>query len=218
MKNFLYILLLLWPVNAYASNFYIKINIATNKITSLNQYANMSPGINAGLGYYINDYYRIDVTGGNSRFNFEDKYIPHEAITDTSMVSGTKCIHYKAETKYVMLNNYINVLRRDTFQIYVSGGIGLGKIKEKTTHFFSGILINGEVISIPLSTNHYTSKSTRTFIYSIGSGISTKINSDVSIDLEYSYKDFGKPKYNTSVLQGKKYKAHNFSIGIRLDL
>lgn len=226
MKKFLLILLLLYSAISYAeksdNKFYLKLNIAANKVTSFKQYSHISPEINAGFGYYLDDFCRIDIVGGNSIFSFDDKYMTYNEVVGESATSGTKSVNYKAQTQYLMLNNYLNIISNDKFQIYVSGGVGIGKIKEKITHFFSGLLINGDIISIPLTTEHYESKGTKNFIYSLGIGTSIKINSRVNLDLAYNYKDFGKPKYKIEDIPNippiKRYKGHNFSIGIRFDL
>lgn len=226
MKKFLCTLLLLSPNITYAENtyknLYLKVNLATNHVIFLKQYSRILPDLSAGIGYYFNDIYRIDLVAGHAQFSSDSKYIPHEE-TDGSLNSfGTKHISYKTQTQYLMLNNYVNIISRDSFQCYVSGGIGLNKIKEQATHLYSGVLVNGNIISVPLSTDHYISKSTKNFIYSLGVGTSTKIHSNANLDIAYNYKDFGKPKYNTKtmshILSNKKYRTHNVSIGIRFDL
>jgi len=226
MKKFLLILLLLYSAISYAeksdSKFYLKLNIAANKVTSFKQYSNISPEINVGVGYYLDDFCRIDIAGGTSIFSFDDKYMTYNEVVAESTTSGTKSVNYKTQTQYLMLNNYLNIIGNDNFKIFVSGGIGVGKIKERSTHFFSGLLINGDIITIPLTAEHYESKGTKNFIYSLGIGTSIKINSRVNLDLAYSYKDFGKPKYKREDIPNippvKRYKGHNSSIGIRFDL
>lgn len=223
MKKFLLSLLFLYPSITYAEkNFYLKLGIAGNNVIFFKQHSNISPEINAGAGYYVNDFYRIDLIAGHSGFTSDDKYLAHEELTDETNTSGTKIINYKTQVQYLMLTNYVNIIRNDNFQIYASCGIGLGKIKESATHFFSGLLINGNIITIPLTTEHYVSKSTKHFIYSLGVGVTTKINSDVNLDIAYNYKDLGKPNYKAesmhNVLSEKKYRVHNMSVGIRFDL
>jgi opacity protein-like surface antigen len=87
---------------------------------------------------------------------------------------------------------------------------------------FSGSMINGEMQTIPLITDNYTSKPTTNFIYCFSVGTTININQEVNLDLAYSYKDFGKPKYKREDIPNippvKRYKGHNFSIGIRFDL
>lgn len=223
MKTFLLSLLFLYPSLTYAEkNLYLKLSVAGNNVIFFKQHSNISPEINVGAGYYFNDYYRVDLIAGHSSFKSDSKYIAYEEIIEENNKSGTKAINYKTQVQYFMLNHYINIIRKDNFQIYVNGGIGLGKIKESAIHCFSGLLINGNIITIPLIVEHYISKSTKHFIYSLGLGASTKINSNVNVDIEYNYKDFGKPNYKTKdlthVLSDKKYKTHNLSIGVRFDL
>lgn len=219
MKNILFVFLLFYPFVSYSKNFYLNVNIAGNKVSSFKQYSNVSPEINIGIGYYFNDYYRVSILNGYSNFNFDNKYIPYEEVVDTSATVGTKCINHKTQVKYIMLNNYVNLIRKDNFELYISAGIGIDKIKEQSTYLFSGLLINGDIVSVPLTTAHHNSKNTRNFIYSIGTGVGIKLNPDINLDLAYNYKDFGIPKYESeNLLLDKRYKLHSFSVGIRLDL
>lgn len=218
--------LLLYPSVVYAEkinkDFYLKLNVAGNNVIFFKEHSHISPEISAGAGYYFNDFYRADIVAGHSSFSSDDKHMAYEETLESSSVSGTKKISYKAQSQYLLLTNYINIIRNDNFQIYVSGGVGLGKIKERANHFFSGLLINGDIVSVPLNTDHYISKSTKHFIYSLGLGASTRINSNVNLDVAYSYKDFGKPNYKPEdmrhILSNKPYRLHNMSIGIRFDL
>lgn len=223
MKKLLLILLLLCP-KSYAeevnSKFYLKLNLAANKVVQFKQYSNISPEIGVGIGYYLDNFCRIDIVGTTSIFSFDDTYKEYNESVDDSITSGTKNMKYKSQIQYLMLTNYLNIINNDKFQIYVNGGLGIGKIKEKVTQLFSGILINGDISTIPLTTEYYESKGTENFIYSLGLGTSIKLNSKLNLDLAYNYKDFGKPKYraNLNIPASKRYTVHNFSTGIRFDL
>ena len=220
MKKFLLIILLMiLPSMAYGGKFddklYLKLSIDNTK-----QYL---PAI--GIGYYFNDFYRIDLQAGKAVYFSSERYKLYDETVNDSSISGTKRISYKTQSTYFILSHYLNIADNAHFKVFINGGLGLGQIREKTTHLFSGMIINGDIITIPLSVDHYKSKKTQNFIYSLGTGTNLKINQKVNLELAYKYTNFGKPKCKKDdkdtiaiISSVKKYSVHSFSIGMRLDL
>lgn len=216
MKKFLLIILITLPTMAYGGKFddkiYLKLSMDNTK-----QYL---PEI--GIGYYFSDFYRIDLASNRFKICSNEKYKLYDEIVDDSSISGTKRFNYKMRSSYFILSNYLDIIGNDYFKVFITGGVGVAQIKEKATHLFSGMMINGHIITVPLSVEHYRSKRTQNFIYSLGAGKSVKINPKISLDLVYRYIDFGKPKYKKEdvafIHSIKRYKVHSFAIGMRFDL
>ena len=170
-------------------------------------------------GYYFGNTYRADLMFGGVSLN-STNYISHNESVDDSTTMGAKRIKYNTDIKYFLFNNYFNVIKREDYNVFLVGGIGYARIKEKVHALFSGIIMNGEVITVPLSVDKFQTKKTN-FIYSIGAGAGIKINSVIHLDLSYNYRDFGRPKADPNIKeigQVKHYDTHQVSIGIRLDI
>jgi opacity protein-like surface antigen len=226
MIKLLVFLVLLFPLTSLAiidkNRFYFKLNLSTNKLngTKGTPYLSFPGGI--GLGYYINNLHRIDITIENLDFNFHNVFLAYDKITDDTVISGSRNILCRAYGKSILFNNYYNIINKNDFKIFIGMGIGISKLKEKITNLFSGNMINGGLTTLPLVTTHYMSKQTTNFIYSFHIGTSININPVINVDLTYSYKNFGKTEYRKEDIQlipsGKKYQGHQFSSGLRFDL
>lgn len=227
MKKLLLVVVLLgYPHITSASDkgVYLKMDaITTSKIGGVKQYSLISPDVAAGVGYYLSEKYRVDLVAGKSVFRFDPQYIASNELTsDGSILSGTKRSYTKSHARYILFNNYIDIVTRPDFTIFANAGIGFAKIREKRSKLFSGMLIDGEIITIPLAVEKYKSKDTNRIIYSVGGGTGIRVHPAVNVDLTYNYKHFGKPKYNKTdsrhIASVKIYKSHNIAIGVRLDL
>lgn len=225
MFKLLISLFILVPSIVFASlkenKLYLYVSLAGNKINSVKQDSYISPEIGMGVGYYIDDFYRADITATTFNFNFYDSFI---GINKDDII-GTNDIKSKAYGHSLMFNNYFNIKSADSFKIFIGAGLGVARIKEQRIYLFSGNIISDQIFNLPLLTETYTSKTTTNFAYSLSLGTSINIKPRVNLDLIYSYKDFGKPKYRivdlekvTSVKSIKRYTGHQLSVGLRFDL
>lgn len=212
MKKYILLLITFYTTNCFASNFYLKTEINMNKGSTLDG------GI--GAGYYINNKYRLSLQYNMTHIKQNVKYRDFEEVLDESTTTGVKKIEYKTDIDYVLLNNYLNIVDKENYSLFVSGGIGYATINEKINALFSGNIINGETINIPLAAEQYKTKRTN-FIYGLGAGVGIKVNETINLDINYNYKNFGKPKriYNLKTAsQVKKYYTHQVGFGLRVNL
>jgi opacity protein-like surface antigen len=184
----------------------------------MNKGSTLDGGI--GAGYYINNKYRLSLQYNMTHIKQNVKYRDFEEVLDESTTTGVKKIEYKTDIDYVLLNNYLNIVDKENYSLFVSGGIGYATINEKINALFSGNIINGETINIPLAAEQYKTKRTN-FIYGLGAGVGIKVNETINLDINYNYKNFGKPKriYNLKTAsQVKKYYTHQVGFGLRVNL
>lgn len=169
------------------------------------------------IGHYFHDRYRADLSIGEVISHQRDKYGSHTETIDDSTYMGTKRIMYNTGIRYFLFNNYFNLIKKEDYSVFISGGIGYARIKERVSALFSGIITNGDVITIPLTVDKFQTKKNN-LIYSLGTGIGIKINKVLNFDVSYNYKDFGKPQTNDNFKQIKRYNVHQLGIGIRFDI
>jgi opacity protein-like surface antigen len=172
------------------------------------------------IGHYFNSNYRADLMLGEVSPCLHDNYIAHnEAIEDSTSI-GTKRIKYSTNIRYFLFNNYLNIIKREDYNIFIVGGLGYARIKERVNALFSGMIMNGEVVTVPLTVDKFQTKKDN-FIYSLGFGTGIKINKVVNLDISYSYRNFGKPKADRNIKeigQVKHYHVHQVGIGIRINI
>ena len=138
MKKYILLFTLLYSTISFA-DLYLKAEINTH---------HNDKGV--GAGYRFNDTYRADLMYNLSSFKSNNNYIAYEEIIDDYSTTGTKRTKYKTDIKYILFNNYLNIINKENYSIFVSGSIGYAKIRENITELLSGIMINGQIISIPL--------------------------------------------------------------------
>lgn len=208
------------PVNSNACNFYLKGNVgglALNNLkmkdeqTTSKAKSKNSAFFGVGVGYYFLDNLRTDLSfehhlapifkGSLSTEEFEGTYKIKGTVLDTLMLSG-----------------YVDLIPNPSVaNIFIGGGVGVAKLKEKTS--ISGL---DKEINSPSSIKIST-KTGYNFAYSLTAGVSLPINERVHTELAYSWKDFGKtkPKMDEDGDQmspKNRYRGHNVSLGFRVSL
>ena len=161
---------------------------------------------NFGIGWYINNDYRIDLlyNTANLKFKYDDKQ------------KNTRLINYshKVDISTLMLNLYRYKSISKYFDIYIGGGIGYTRVSPD-----EGIIKynNKQII--------YGAKPSNNFSYSLASGMSLKVTSNVEFNLGYRFLNYGKVKgldslsvlkYHKSykTVKSSSLKGHNFTLGI----
>lgn len=213
------------------NNFYLKTIVTASKLDdvqviepglnfNLDHASKLSPSIGMGVGYYINDYARVDLIFERLNFNFNEETSSFNYTENNASITGSKSISRKVHGNSLMFNSYIDLLNRRTFKIFIGSGIGVVKIKEKVSHLTSGNITNGHTLSFPLFTETFISKTSTNFAHSLMVGTDITINPEITLELMYSWKDFGKTKYKNKDQKESchRNKGHNYSIGIRFDL
>lgn len=221
------------------TGFYLKANVGANKMNEAEEKAGnkvitskstISPSFSVGMGGYINDFIRTDLTFDYSKVSFKNATTNFttngfdEDYGDYTLV-GKAYIDRKASVYSMMLNSYIDLPMNDNSKIFIGGGIGLARIKEKII----AKILEGNVYvnnvrhqQIPIITNSSSTKEDLNFAYSLMLGTSIKVAPNVNIEIVYSWKDFGvtKPrKWQDGDRPDKnRYNGHSVMTGIRFDL
>jgi opacity protein-like surface antigen len=125
----------------------------------------------------------------------------------------------------MMLNNYIDLPMNDNSKIFIGGGIGLARIKEKIiAKILEGkVYVGNDFEHIPNYTGSSSTKEDLNFAYSLMLGTSIKVVPNVNIEIVYSWKDFGvtKPRKwqdDNDRPDKNRYNGHSVMTGIRFDL
>jgi opacity protein-like surface antigen len=184
---------------------------------NLSHESGLSPAIGLGVGYHINDNYRVDLIFEHLKFNFNNQSASFESDIDDTLTAGTKAIKRTASGKSLMFNGFVDFIERDSFKFFVGAGVGAVQIKEKISHGLSGTSISSTgSYTFPLITENHISKMMTKLAYSLMVGANINVRPDLNVELMYSWKNFGKVKHNE--LAKSAYKGHHFSVGTRFDL
>jgi opacity protein-like surface antigen len=232
VKNILVLLsILLFGASSLAANkesyFYLKTIAGANKVSniktidsdinfSLNQASKISPVFGFGIGYYINSFSRIDLTFEHSRFSFEHKGAPFNYSNAYGTTKGTQSIKRKAIGQSIMLNGYVDIIKRPTFKVFGGIGIGITNLKEKMTNKLNNItLTNGINANLADIETVSTNKKKSNFSYALIAGLEKNVCHNVNIELAYRWKYHGKAKHEDVI---NKYHGHSLAFGTRFDL
>ncbi len=241
LRFFIFTTFLLLPLQSFAdsapSRYYLKSILGTHNLQpvketrkdmglNLKQSSVLSPSVGFGIGYYVTNNIRTDLS-----YNY---YLPYfETDTENFSISGNSngtqirggvAIQRRAFIHSLMLHGYIDILERQNYKIFIGSGVGIASIKEKINLLMSGNIIKptGQIFTFPLTTNTQTTKKANNFAYSLMIGSSCRLNSNMHLDTVYSWQDFGKTK--PIKVEGEeeptknRYHGHHFTIGVRFDL
>jgi opacity protein-like surface antigen len=127
------------------TGFYLKATVGANKMNEaedevknkvVTSKSEISPSFSVGIGGYINDFIRTDLTFDYSKVNFKNATtnITTNGFDEDDgnyTMSGDASIDRNASVYSMMLNNYIDLPMNDNSKIFIGGGVGLASIKEK---------------------------------------------------------------------------------------
>ncbi len=184
----------------YKDNFCVKNNNCDNKGYDAGK------NYNFGIGWYINNDYRIDLLYNKANLKFDYK-----------QQKGAKNTYYKhkVDISTLMLNLYRYKSISKYFDIYIGGGIGYTRISP----------VDG-IITFNNQKDTYSAKPSNNFSYNLASGISFKVNNNAELNLGYRFLNYGKVKgfdsYDVwpgvhgpfSNVKREPLKGHNLSLGI----
>ena len=198
-------------------DFFIKTQVGGNLFNNVKQYegvkskAKLSSAIAVGLGYYILDNFRMDLS-------FEHYLNPtfKSNLYNNHQEYGSQKLKQNLQLSTLMLNSSIDVIDFDPIKLFLNAGVGIAK--HKTKYYITGSSPDNEQIDEKVDT-----KTSYNFAYSIGTGLSFHVSDNINAELGYSWKNFGytKPKKNTegeNISRKMSYSSHNLSVGFRIDL
>lgn len=181
---------------------------AKDKGTGIKMKSNTSFIGEIGVGYYIMENVRTDLTLAMVS-NAELK----KTVTQTADVSSTISVKHKPTITSLLINGYVDFVDVGMFKVFGGAGIGASLVKEKIT----GKNVSSYTYNYPpVSTKNKTN-----FAYQVSLGTSAEVAEGVKAELVYSWRDYGKIKTKTvdEVKEGgTRYKGHNVMAGIRFDI
>lgn len=181
--------------------------------------------LDLGIGYYVNDWLRFDVTGEyrtKAGFDALGSYLQGACVVGG--VTGTCFDHYNGNysAAVVMANAYLDLGTWWCLTPYIGGGVGTA---------YNRITDVEDVGPLPPGTNGfgytYNDSSNWTFAWNAQVGLTYNVSNNLKIDFSYRYLDTGAPEsglvycQNTSscgVLNDFKLKdmtSQDFRIGLR---
>lgn len=240
LLNLFFISLLFIHFSSFANQnqregiFYLKPLIIVNKVNdvkesdqktnfNLQHESILTPSIGAGAGYYINDTTRVDLIFEHLQFYFPKESSSFNYIENNTLNVGTKSVKRKVFGNSLIVNGYVDIINKDSYTIFVGMGAGVIQIKEKIYYSLAGNSIRGNhIYTYPLITENLASITTINFAHSLMLGTSITVAPKISLELMYSWKDFGKTKIKALDDEfapiRNKYKGHHLSMGMRFDL
>ena len=208
--------ILLFNSSAYAEQFYFKTSVSGNSFNQVKfedgfkAKAKIAPSLAIGFGYYILDNLRADLT-------FEHYIAPIFKCSITNHEEhGSQKQKLRPTLSTLMVNTNVDVIDFDSSKIFV--GLGAGVARHKTKYTTAGISLDGDNFDLAVST-----KTSNNFSYALSAGISLLIVDGLNAELAYSWRDFGstKPRKNEDnedITKKHLYRAHNLSLGFRIDI
>ncbi|WP_347939128.1 outer membrane protein [Rickettsia oklahomensis] len=183
-------------------------NKEKDKATNVKLKSNTAIPIDLGIGYYISENFRADLTlgtiiGGKLK----------SGTATNAPFSGTNfSVTHKPTITRLLINGYVDLTNFDIFDVFVGAGVGTSLVKEKVTY-------NG-ITGLASTTKNKTSIS-----YKLTLGTSAQIVDGFKVELAYSLINDGRAKSKNVVYQGQnvqtggmRYQSHNLTAGIRFDI
>lgn len=189
--------------------FYLKAHVGANmmnevkdKQTELKMKSEVSPYLGFGVGYYLMDNVRTDLT-------FEHYFEP--TMKKKGDVNGFKGVtaKHKADLNALFVNGYVDLFDLSIAKFFAGAGLGAAQVSEKV------------IISDALGKDQDKVKKQTNFAYALHVGAATEFAPGINGELSYSWKDFGKTKAGNKEFpkfSKTNYKGHHFGLGIRFDM
>ena len=176
---------------------------------------------NSGLGYYLTDSIRMEVTISSAKNLVKKKTASNISITpsDTSDIAIIASNYKLKDTKYSgMLNVYYDMMQGSKIMPYITAGVGLLSRQPKLFVSFQEILYLAG--STPTYTPfEYKFKRRITPAYQIGLGFAFKINNGVYMDVGYKHyiSHFSSTCKDTGSKMKDKQSIQTAGIGLRIN-
>jgi opacity protein-like surface antigen len=204
-----------------SQDIHIKSNISKSEI---------SPAFTISFGGYINDVIRTEIAFDYLNVTFKDNTINSGNIVQSyqdgqAIMNANSCVKRKAAVYSTMLNSYIDLPVTENVKLFVGGGIGIAKIKEKLEQTWSGDVTSYDYEGNKLGHEKYREKNSSAsrkkinFAYTLTIGTSFTVTPIVNLEIAYNWKDFGKTKYKkVNDVTKNHYRGHVLMTGLRVDL
>ncbi|ABV75508.1 Putative outer surface protein [Rickettsia akari str. Hartford] len=184
-------------------------NKEQDKATSVKLKSNTTVPVDLGIGYYIFENFRADLTLGTI---IGGKLKASGSATHAPFTGTNVSVSHKPTITRLLINGYVDLTNFDLFDVFAGAGVGPALVKEKITY-------NG-ITGLSSNTKNRTNIS-----YRLTLGTSAQIADGVKAELAYSWIYDGRTKsknviyQGTSVLTGgMRYQSHNLTAGIRFDI
>ncbi len=230
----LFLIITLNPQGVFAGNklFYLKASLISAKMSKIKensleqnlditQESAPSFSFGTGIGYYWTPNLRSELYSERVILDFAKSKGNFSYTENNIYTAGVKSGASTVVGATWMINNYVNIINKDLFSVLVGSGIGLSRIKERVTYFYSGYFIeNGELIAFPSIVDKINSKTKLNWSYSLMTGVNLKTNAMVTLELLYQWRHYGRIKhyFDSDSRRSNNFKGHIFSVGILLDL
>ncbi|WP_347939127.1 outer membrane protein [Rickettsia oklahomensis] len=173
---------------------------------------------NIGVGYYIMDNLRTDLTLGTVA-NVHLKKSITKSSRDATLTQSAK--QHKPSIVSVLLNGYVDFADLSMFKVFAGAGVGLAMVKEKITGKGIPTSANGITVNDP----SLTTKNKTNVAYQLSLGTSFEVAQGIKAELVYSWIDYSKTKNTTKIIDGvtykfggTRYKGNNLMAGLRFDM
>lgn len=194
-------------------------NKEKEKITGLRLKPSTPFSGNLGIGYYVTENFRTDLTLGAI---VGRKLKKSGAFTSAKFSRTNGLVSHKPTITRLLINGYVDLSNFDVFDIFVGGGVGAALVKEKVG--YKGTVIdNGNQVALDSLSS--VTKNRTNISYRLTLGASAKITDGVKAEVAYSWIDDGKargkvvPFLGTNVqVGGMRYQSHNLTAGLRFDM
>lgn len=213
---------------AMDDQFYLKVeggaemlNKAKDKPTNIKMKSNTAGIIGAGVGYYVMDNVRGELTLDfllNPEFKKSGQGTWSNVFGTGNNVSGTGTVKHKGKVGSLLLNGYVDFYEVGAFKFHAGAGVGVAQLSEKIQYSASTGAATVQSQSIKV-------KKVYNFAYQVGLGASAAVADGVKVELGYSWRDYGKTKSKTATNYGKTatfgktpYRGHNIIAGVRFDI
>lgn len=171
----------------------------------------VAPLIDIGFGYNIADDFRAELVYTHL-LNPQSK-TSKSWTTNTGIVNNRSInITYKGRVDAILLNSYFDVIDFDAGKLFLGGGLGISRVREKVTAFSTK---NGVAKREPGT----TFKGKNNFAYNLMVGSSFNLSDGINLDIQYKWADYGTTKYDKTYPSSKLHRRGNaVQFGIRLDI
>lgn len=202
---------------AFATNnknsWYIKLDVGGSWLQALNLRevynqeiklkSKFTPLAIIGFGYYIMDIVRTDIT---FEAIFSPKFEANFIVEDKYKAQVVNIIEI---LNALMLNAYIDIFNIDVAGFFIGGGAGISQKKQI-------VKVNVTNQNDPAVSRSEVRKLKNDFAYQLTTGVSTQVSESITIELAYSWRDYGKLKTpKAAETTGQSIRGHNVILGMR---
>lgn len=205
------------------NQYYLKLNAGgmifdkqKDKARKIKMNSNTGLVAEIGVGYYIMDNLRTDLTIGTVASSHLKK---SKTTTSPSGASSFNVsVKHKPTIVSFLLNGYVDFVDLSMFKVFAGAGVGAALVKEKIS-FTAKDTIAGVTTATNFPNVNTTNKTN--FAYQLSLGTSFEVAQGVKAELVYSWRDYGKTKtkkVNGINEGGTRYRGNNLMAGLRFDI